>query len=164
MPASNNPTSPHLPIRPEWLALHTEAALEPELPIIDAHHHIWDHAHNRYLHEDVRADVSAGHRIVATVFAECSAMYRTSGPDALKSLGETEYVNRVAEDSASAHAQAIAKGTPSTTSSDKNGPCRIAAGIVGNVNLLLGGGEAGTVLWNCSAGVSHRRHIVRANA
>ncbi len=129
--------SPHLPVRPEWLALHAEAALEPDLPIIDAHHHIWDHAHNRYLHEDVRADVSAGHRIVATVFAECSAMYRTEGPAALASLGETEYVNRVAEDSASACAQALAGGKPAS--------CRIAAGIVGNVNLLLGD-EAGAVL------------------
>ena len=122
--------SPHLPIRPAWLALHTEAALEPDLPIIDAHHHIWDHAHNRYLHEDVRADVSAGHRVVATVFAECGAMYRTSGPAELASVGETEYVQRVAEDSAGAGAQALAGGKPA--------PCRIAAGIVGNVNLLLG--------------------------
>ncbi len=143
------PVSPHLPIRPDWLALHSEAALEPDLPIIDAHHHIWDHAHNRYLHEDVRADISAGHRIVATVFAECSAMYRTSGPDALRSLGETEYVNRVAEDSANAHAQALAQTLAQTLTqtltSGNPAPCRIAAGIVGNVNLLLGD-EAGPVL------------------
>ena len=137
--------SPHLPVRPEWLALHTEAALEPDLPIIDAHHHIWDHANHRYLHEDVRADVSAGHRIVATVFAECGAMYRSGGPAALASLGETEYVNRVAQDSANAYAQAHANGAPGNPSSDKSGPCRIAAGIVGNVNLLLGD-EAGAVL------------------
>ena len=133
--------SPHLPIRPDWLALHTEAALEPDLPIIDAHHHIWDHANNRYLHEDVRADVSAGHRIVATVFAECGAMYRSGGPVALASLGETEYVQRVAKDSASTHAQAVAQGARRNTPP----PCRIAAGIVGNVNLLLGD-EAGAVL------------------
>ncbi len=137
MSSAPQPVTPHLPVRPDWLALHTEAALEPDLPIIDAHHHIWDHAHNRYLHEDVRTDVSAGHHIVATVFAECSAMYRTEGPAALKSLGETEYVNRVAEDSASACAQALAGGKPAS--------CRIAAGIVGNVNLLLGD-EAGAVL------------------
>ena len=129
--------SPHLPIRPEWLALHPESALEPDLPIIDAHHHIWDHANNRYLHEDVRADVGAGHRIVATVFAECGMMYRKEGPAALASLGETEYVQRVAEDSAKAHAQALATGKPA--------PCRIAEGIVGNVNLLLGD-EAGAAL------------------
>ena len=141
MSTAQTPVSPHLPIRPEWLALHTEAALEPDLPIIDAHHHIWDHAHNRYLHEDVRADVSAGHRIVATVFAECSAMYRSGGPAALASLGETETINRVAEDSASAYAQAMTKSAPT----DAPAPCRIAAGIVGNVNLLLGD-EAGAVL------------------
>lgn len=120
------PVSPHLPIRPEWLALHSEPALEPELAIIDAHHHIWDHANNRYLHADVLADVTAGHRILATVFVECGTMYRTNGPAALASLGETEFVNRIAE----------ASGT---------GPCRIAAGIVGNANLLLGA-EVGAVL------------------
>ena len=119
--------SPHLPVRPAWLALHTEAALEPDLPIIDPHHHIWDHANNPYLYADVAADVSAGHRIVATVFAECSAMYRRSGPAALASLGETEYVHRAAQTAAT------------------QAPCRIAAGIVGNVNLLLGD-EAGAVL------------------
>ncbi len=89
-PSPAAPTvSPHLPIRPDWLALHSEAALEPDLPIIDAHHHIWDHANNRYLHEDVRDDASAGHNIVATVFAECGMMYRKQGPAALASLGET---------------------------------------------------------------------------
>ena len=119
--------SPHLPVRPAWLALHTEAALEPDLPIIDPHHHIWDHANNPYLYADVAADVSAGHRIVATVFAECSAMYRRSGPAALASLGETEYVHRAAQTAAT------------------QAPCRIAAGIVGNVNLLLGD-ETGAVL------------------
>ena len=133
--------SPHLPIRPDWLALHSEAALEPDLPIIDAHHHIWDHANNRYLHEDVRADVSAGHRIVATVFAECGMMYRKEGPAALASLGETEYVQRVAEDSAKASAQARAH----TLTSGQPAPCRIAEGIIGNVSLLQGD-AAGAVL------------------
>ncbi|WP_418320858.1 amidohydrolase family protein [Piscinibacter sakaiensis] len=110
---------PHLPIRPDWLAQHDEAPLEPELSIIDAHHHIWDHANNRYLHEDVLADVSSGHRIVATVFVECASMYRKQGPTELAPLGETEFVNAIAEASA-------------------DRPCRIAAGIVGHANLQLG--------------------------
>ena len=95
------PVSPHLPVRPDWLARHTEAALEPGLPIIDAHHHLWDHPGNRYLHAEVLADVGAGHNIVATAYMECSANYRTDGPPELMSLGETEYVNKVAEASAS---------------------------------------------------------------
>ena len=121
--------SPHLPVRPEWLAQHTEAALEPDLPILDPHHHLWDHPNNRYLHPEVAADVGAGHRVLATVFVECGAMYRSAGPPALASLGETEFVNRIAEASASG----------------AHGPCRIAAGIVGNANLLLGA-EVGAVL------------------
>lgn len=129
MSAEPQVPSPHLPVRPEWLALHSEPALEPELAIIDAHHHLWDHAHNPYLHADVLADVEAGHRILATVFVECGTMYRPEGPPALASLGETEFVNRIAEASASG----------------AYGPCRIAAGIVGNANLLLGA-EVGVAL------------------
>lgn len=116
---STQAPSPHLAVRPEWLALHAEAALEPELPIIDAHHHIWDHAHNSYLLDDVLADVTSGHRIVATVFVECGTMYRKRGPGAFAALGETEFVHRIGERVA-------------------GGPCRIAAGIVGHADLLLG--------------------------
>ena len=122
------PLSPHLPVRPEWLALHSEPALEPGLAIVDAHHHLWDHANNPYLGADLLADVTAGHRILATVFVECGAMYRKEGAPALASLGETEFVNRVAE------------------ANDRAGAsCRIAAAIVGNADLLLGA-EVGAVL------------------
>ena len=122
------PTSPHLLVRPQWLALHSEPALEPGLAIVDAHHHLWDHADNPYLGADLLADVAAGHRILATVFVECGAMYRKDGAPTLASLGETEFVNRVAEASDAAGAS-----------------CRIAAAIVGNANLLLGA-EVGAVL------------------
>ena len=122
------PASPHLPVRPQWLALHSEPALEPGLAIIDAHHHLWDHADNPYLGADLSADVTAGHRILATVFVECGAMYRQNGAPALASLGETEFVNQTAEASDAVGAS-----------------CRIAAAIVGNANLLLGA-EVGAVL------------------
>jgi predicted TIM-barrel fold metal-dependent hydrolase len=130
--------SPHLPVRPDWLALHTEAALEPDLPVIDAHHHLWQHANNPYLHADVLRDVAAGHNIVATAFMECGAFYRAQGPAELASVGETEYVNRVAEASAGG----------------AHGPCRIAAAIVGNVNLLKG----------AAAGVALDAHVEAAPA
>ena len=87
--------SPHLPVRPQWLALHSEPALEPQLAIIDAHHHLWDHANNPYLGADLLADVAAGHRILATVFVECGAMYRKDGPPALASVGETAGVDGI---------------------------------------------------------------------
>ena len=35
-------TSNYLPVRSEWLASGTEAALEPAMPIIDAHHHFYE--------------------------------------------------------------------------------------------------------------------------
>ena len=127
-PPPTQPLSPHLPVRPQWLALHSEPALEPGLAIVDAHHHLWDHADNPYLGADLLADVAAGHRILATVFVECGAMYRKEGAPALASLGETEFVNRVAE------------------ANDRAGAsCRIAAAIVGNADLLLGA-EVGAVL------------------
>ena len=122
MTSQPHPVSPHLSVRPDWLARRSEATLDPALPVIDAHHHLWDHPGNRYLHAEVLADVGAGHNIVATAYMECGAHYRTSGPAELMSLGETEFVNRVAEASASG----------------AHGPCRVAAGIVGNVDLRLG--------------------------
>lgn len=112
-------------MRPDWLALYAEPALEPQLAIVDSHHHLWEHADNPYGPTDLLAD-AAGHRIVATVFVECGAWYRADRPRALASVGETEAVARMAQ----AHAGA---------------PCRIAAAIVGNVDLLLGA-EAGAVL------------------
>ena len=129
MSATYGGPSPHLPVRPDWLALHAEAALEPELAIVDPHHHLWDHANNPYFHADVVADAAAGHKVLATVFVECGALYRKDGPPELASLGETEFVVRAAEASASG----------------AFGPCRVAAGIVGNVNLMLGD-AAGAVL------------------
>ncbi len=38
------------------------------------------------------ADLDSGHNAVATVFAECHSMYRQDGPEAERSLGETEFV------------------------------------------------------------------------
>ena len=100
-----------------------EAALEPELPIIDPHHHFWDTPQlGRYLLSDLRTDIGGGHNIVATVFLECRAMYRKGGPAEMAPVGEVEFVNGIAAMSAS--------GT--------YGPCRVAEGIVGHADLTLG--------------------------
>lgn len=114
----------------EWLAQYTEEPLDPELPICDPHHHLWEHRGdvpaNRYLLDDILADIGGGpdggHNIVSTVYIECGVMYRPDGPDALKPLGETEFANEVAAESASG----------------RHGPTRVNAGIVGHVDLLLG--------------------------
>lgn len=87
-------------IRPDWLAKTLEPVLEPELPILDPHHHLWDmdpETWGRYLPDDYLADVTAGHRVVGSVFVDCQTMYRESGPEALRPVGETEYVESVAE-------------------------------------------------------------------
>ena len=66
-----------------WINQVTEEALEPELPICDAHHHLWrDAGHTGwpYLLSDLHKDTGAGHNIKQTVFMECHAEYRDHGP------------------------------------------------------------------------------------
>jgi len=54
-----------------------EAVLEPDLPIIDPHHHFWDTPQRgRYLLPELLTDIGGGHNIVATVFLECRSMYK----------------------------------------------------------------------------------------
>ena len=84
-----------------WLAKISEEILEPDLPIIDPHHHLWDMKGKRYLLNDVLSDLDSGHNIVATVFLECASMSKNNGPEHLKPIGETELVNGIAAMSAS---------------------------------------------------------------
>lgn len=131
----------------DWLALTVEEALEPELPICDAHHHLWDfragQTETRYLLDDLLADTKSGHNIVSTIFIECGGMYRDEGPTALKPVGETEYVDGIAAKSESGH----------------YGPTRVAAGIVGHANLLLGDGVAPVLEAHITAGGGRFRGI-----
>jgi L-fuconolactonase len=99
-----------------------EAIIEPERPLCDPHHHLWDHAEAPYLLPELLADVGSGHHVVSTVFVECAAMYRNSGPIAMRPLGETEFVNGVA----------------AMFSSGGYGEMRGCAGIVGFADMLLG--------------------------
>jgi predicted TIM-barrel fold metal-dependent hydrolase len=110
------------PVRADWLARRTEEILEPGLPIVDPHHHLWERPGYRYLFPDLLADVGSGHNIHATMFEQAGSMYRADGPEELKSLGETEFVCGVAAMSASG----------------KYGPTRCIAGLVGYVDLRLG--------------------------
>ena len=80
----------------EWLAQVTEEALEPERPIVDPHHHLWDHPGSRYELDELLADTGSGHNIRATVFVECGSMYEAGATAAMAPLGETEYVNGIA--------------------------------------------------------------------
>ena len=108
------------------LELVVEDAIEPGLPICDPHHHFWDRdAHrggDRYLLDQLAQDLGGGHNVTQTVFIECGSMYRAQGPEELRSVGETEFVQGIAAQSASG----------------KYGPTEVAAGIVSNANLMLG--------------------------
>lgn len=72
-----------------------ETILEPELAIIDSHHHLFDKPGLRYMAEEYVEDAQAGHRIVATVYVEGGSFFRQSGPELLRPLGEVEFANGV---------------------------------------------------------------------
>jgi hypothetical protein len=90
MPQSAIPPGRHAPIRPDWLdKRREEMIIEPDLPIVDPHHHMWT-GRNRYLFQDLPRDVGSGHNIVATCFEECREMYRRGAAGIQTLLGETE--------------------------------------------------------------------------
>ena len=95
------PSPAHLPVRPDWLAQSREQAIEPELPIVDSHHHLWDRPGQRYLFDDLLGDMRSGHDIRATVFVQSRSMYRASLPPELQPVGEVEFANGVAAQAAS---------------------------------------------------------------
>jgi predicted TIM-barrel fold metal-dependent hydrolase len=100
----------------------SEAILEPELPICDAHHHLWldtGHTGFPYTIDDLRADTTSGHNVRRTVFVECHAEYRKEGPVELRPVGEVEFVAESAE-----------------TGAQTPGP--EIEGIVGHADLTLG--------------------------
>ena len=86
---------------PAWVGKLSEPALEPGLPIVDPHHHLWQRAGNDYMFHDLLADTRTGHNIVGTVFVDCHSMYRKEGPPEMRCIGETEFANGVAAMSAS---------------------------------------------------------------
>ena len=90
-----------MPDNDEWLAQVNEDIIDPDLPIIDPHHHLWDRNGDTYLLRELHQDTDTGHNIVATVFVECASMYRAKGPAHLSVVGETEFVNGIAAQSAS---------------------------------------------------------------
>ena len=105
-----------------WLAKTQEPVLEPDLEIIDPHHHLWEFPEHRYLLPDILADTNTGHKVTSTVFMECTACFRSDGPEDMRPVGEVEFVNGIAAMSASG----------------AYGPTRVAAGIVGLAELRLG--------------------------
>jgi predicted TIM-barrel fold metal-dependent hydrolase len=111
-----------LPVRPDWLARRREEAIDPALPIVDPHHHLWRMPQCPYLIEDLAADATAGHNVLATVYVEAHTAYRAEGPEALRPVGETEFVTaEIAREEARTGA-----------------PTPLCAGIVGAADFTLG--------------------------
>ena len=76
----------------EWLAQVTEDIIEPDLPIVDPHHHLWNRDWQIYEIEDLLKDTGSGHNVIKTLYMECGSSYHETGPEHLKPVGETEYV------------------------------------------------------------------------
>jgi predicted TIM-barrel fold metal-dependent hydrolase len=111
----------------DWLALTSEPTLEPDLPICDPHHHLWEFRpepvhYQRYLLSDLAADLNSGHDVRSTVFIEVKARYRTDGPEEMRPVGEVEFVEGLATEGA--------RG--------QHGRARMAAAIIGYADLKLG--------------------------
>ncbi len=144
----------------------SEPILEPDLPIVDAHHHLWFQSqatldaidpdddelgplgqnyafHPRYLFDELLADATAGHNVRATVYVEVHSMYRRSGPDHLRSTGEIEF----------------ASGMAAMAESGTFGDARLCAAIVGGVDLRRGAAARETMEAHIAAGGGRYRGI-----
>ena len=140
-----------------WLKLTIENPMDPELPICDPHHHLWDYPKNRipayathvhrYLLEELLQDTGGGHHIVQTVFVECNSMYRKGGPQEMQPIGETEFVQGIAAQSASG----------------QYGMTTVAAGIVGFADLTLGAAVAPVIEAHIEASRNRFRGIRRTS-
>ncbi len=129
--------------REAWLMLTIEDPMDPELPICDPHHHLWDHPNDRYLLEELLQDTGGGHHIVQTVAVECGSMYRKGGPKEMQPVGETEFVQGIAAQSASG----------------QYGMTTVAAGIVGFADFTLGAAVAPVLEAHISASRNRFRGI-----
>jgi len=134
--------------REDWLAQRTEKIIDPARPIVDPHHHLWDRGGQRYLIEDIAADIASGHNVIATVYVEARSMYRAGGPEALRPVGEVEFAN----------------GAAAMSASGGYGPAAICAGIVGHANLLLGEAARPVLEAEIAAGNGRFRGIRHSSA
>lgn len=113
-----------------WLASEEkEEVIEPEIPIVDTHHHLWDHRGAKgvegqvvYKLPEILEDMNSGHNVVKTVFAEAHAFYNAGAtvlPKPLSALGEVEYC----------------QGVAALCESETYGQTRVCAGIIGSANF-----------------------------
>jgi predicted TIM-barrel fold metal-dependent hydrolase len=106
----------------KWRALRREEILEPALPIVDPHQHLWQRGSSRYLLEEYRAEAESGHAIRASVYVECGSFYRKGASDLMAPVGEVEFAN----------------GIGAMAASGQCGATLVCAGIVGTADLTVG--------------------------
>jgi predicted TIM-barrel fold metal-dependent hydrolase len=132
-----------------WLAKGLiESILEPQIPIIDTHHHLWDLPGYRYLLQDFVADIGTGHNVIGSVFNECHAMYRANGPIEMRPVGEVEFC----------------AGVAAMSESRIYGQARVCAGIVGFADLTLGDAVAPVLEAEVAVGGGRFRGVRHAAA
>ncbi len=154
MAFSTGDDSPNAPARiyslarEDWLALHKEEVIDPGRAIIDAHMHLWDRPGERFLLDEALAETGSGHNVIASVFVECHAMYRSNGPEAFRPIGEVEFANGIAAQAASG----------------RYGATRLNAAIVGHADLTLGDDVRPVLEAQISAGGGRFRGIRHSTA
>jgi L-fuconolactonase len=129
--------------REEQLDQTVEEPLDPDLPICDAHHHLWYNTDNNYTVEDFLQDVSGGHNVCRTVFVESRLMLKKDSPPEMQPVGETEFVQKI---------------TAQLQSSSDQIPA-IAAGIVGFADLTMGAYVAPVLEAHITAGKNRFRGV-----
>src|SRR3972149_4875256 len=102
-------------------SLLSEKPIDPDLPICDCHHHLWNRPNDNYLLDEFLHDVGDAHRIIKTVFVGCKMMYHQDGPPEMRPVGETEFIEKI----------------PAPTLSGQY-KTQVAAGIVSFADLTLG--------------------------
>ena len=127
---------PHTPVNAAWLARRQEPILDPGLPIVDAHHHIWNRPGEEYLLDAFLADVRTGHAIRGSVFIQCGFAFRRDGPAELRPAGETATIAAMAGQFAREHPDAPP----------------LCQGIVGYADLTLGDHVAEVLEQHLAAG------------
>lgn len=118
--------------------------LDPDLPIVDSHIHLFDLPNNRYMVEDYLADAQSGHNVLAAIYCETQTFSRNSGPEHMRPLGEVEFANGVA----------------AMTSTSRYGKCVVGAGIIGHANLTFGS-KVGELLDRCMEAAPGRYRGIR---
>ncbi len=125
-----------------------EEILEPDLPICDPHHHLWDFPTSRYLLPELLADAQGGHNVLSTVFVECGSFYRAGAPAGFEFVGETEFVNGVA----------------AMAASGQYGPVLACEAIAGRADLTQGAAVEAVLERHVRAGNGRFRSIRHAGS